>query len=91
MLQKLQHLELMNDAAAAPSQSNKSWTLPSAILPGTVLAALTVLTFLHMPVADSSSLAHISSCTALQVRGQGVAGFEVCYFEYIFLCIYLAM
>lgn len=70
-LQKLQHLELMHDAAAAPSQSNKSWTLPSAILPGTVLAALSVLTFLHMPVADSSSLAHISSCTALQVRLQG--------------------
>jgi hypothetical protein len=31
-----------------------------------VLAALTALTFLHMPVADGDSFQHVSSCSVLQ-------------------------
>lgn len=65
-LKKLQHLELQHTAGQVPEGSAHSWTLPSAILPGTVLAALTTLTFLHMPVADGDSFQHISSCAALQ-------------------------
>lgn len=68
LLQKLQHLELMHSLPeGAPEGSQDSWSLPSAVVPGTVLAALTALSFLHMPVAETSSMAHISSCTGLQV------------------------
>lgn len=65
-LKKLQHLQLQHTEGEVPESSISSWLLPSAILPGTVQAALTALTFLHMPVADDETFQHISSCAGLQ-------------------------